>query len=50
MALSQQISDALGAKVKLKQGKDGKGSVEIFFYDHDEFGELVNRLCQISDY
>lgn len=50
LALSQQISDALGAKVKLKQGKDGKGSVEIFFYDHDEFGELVNRLCQISDY
>ena len=31
LALSQQISDALGAKVKLKQGKDGKGSVEIFF-------------------
>ncbi|OOS07695.1 chromosome segregation DNA-binding protein [Moraxella cuniculi DSM 21768] len=44
LALSQQISDALGATVKLKQGKDGKGSVEIFFYDNDELTALINKL------
>lgn len=44
LALSQQISDALGATVKLKQGKDGKGSVEIFFYSHDELSELIDKL------
>lgn len=44
--LSQQISDALGATVKLKQGKDGKGSVEIFFYSHDELNDLIARLSQ----
>lgn len=44
LALSQQISDALGATVKLKQGKDGKGSVEIFFYSHDELNELIDKL------
>ncbi|USZ15163.1 ParB/RepB/Spo0J family partition protein [Moraxella sp. FZFQ2102] len=46
LALSQQISDALGATVKLKQGKDGKGSVEIFFYSHDELNELIAKLSQ----
>lgn len=46
LALSQQISDALGATVKLKQGKDGKGSVEIFFYSHDELNELIDKLSQ----
>lgn len=44
LLLSQQISDALGATVKLKQGKDGKGSVEIFFYSHDELNELIDKL------
>lgn len=44
LALSQQISDLLGATVKLKQGKDGKGSVEIFFYSHDELDELIAKL------
>ncbi|MFC0819560.1 ParB/RepB/Spo0J family partition protein [Moraxella marmotae] len=46
LALSQQISDALGATVKLKAGKDGKGSVEIFFYSHDELNELIDKLRQ----
>lgn len=44
LSLSQKISDALGATVKLKQGKDGKGSIEIFFYNDDEFSELIERL------
>lgn len=46
VALNQQLSDALGASVKLKQAKDGKGSVEIFFYSHDEFQQLVERLSK----
>lgn len=44
LALSQKISDALGATVKLKQSKDGKGSIEIFFYSDDELSELIGRF------
>ncbi len=44
IALNQKLSDALGATVKLKQGKDGKGSVEIFFHSHDELSELLTQL------
>lgn len=44
IALNQRLSDALGARVKLKQGKDGKGSVEIFFHSHDELSELMTQL------
>ncbi|MGK8250892.1 ParB/RepB/Spo0J family partition protein [Moraxella lacunata] len=44
IALNQQLSDALGATVKLKQGKDGKGSVEIFFHSHDELSGLMAQL------
>lgn len=44
IALNQRLSDALGARVKLKQGKDGKGSVEIFFHNHDELSELMTQL------
>lgn len=42
--LSQRLSDALGATVKLKQGKDGKGSMEIFFHSEDELLALINQL------
>lgn len=44
IALNQRLSDALGVRVKLKQGKDGKGSVEIFFHSHDELSELMTQL------
>lgn len=44
MALGQKLSDRLGATVKLKQSKEGKGSMEIFFYSHDELGELLAQL------
>lgn len=43
-ALNQKLVDVLGAKVKLKQGKDGKGSVEIFFHDHEELNWLMSQL------
>ena len=42
--LNQRLSDALGATVKLKQSKDGKGSMEIFFYSDDELSALLNQL------
>ncbi len=42
--LKQRLTDALGAEVKLKQKKDGKGSVEIFFHNQDEFAALVKFL------
>ncbi len=44
IAINQKLSDVLGATVKLKQGKDGRGSVEIFFHSHDELGELLTQL------
>lgn len=43
-ALNQKLSDRLGATVKLKQNKDGKGSMQIFFHSHDELGELLTQL------
>lgn len=42
--LTDKLCDVLGTTVKLKHGKDGKGSVEIFFYDHEGFDELLARL------
>lgn len=44
IALNQRLSDALGASVKLKQGKDGKGSMEIFFHSHDELSQLLSQF------
>lgn len=42
--LNQQLSDRLGATVKLKQKKGGKGSVEIFFHSEDELNALLEHL------
>lgn len=42
--LTDKLCDVLGTTVKLKHNKDGKGSIEIFFYGHDEFGGLLSRL------
>lgn len=42
--INQQLSDKFGAKVKLKQKKSGKGSVEIFFHDQDELASLLEQL------
>lgn len=42
--LNQQLSDRLGATVKLKQKKGGKGSVEIFFHSEDELNALLDHL------
>jgi ParB family chromosome partitioning protein len=42
--LNQRLSDVLGATVKLKQKKGGKGSVEIFFHSEDELAALIAHL------
>lgn len=42
--LNQRLSDHFGATVKLKQGKNGKGSVEIFFHSDDELDGLLSQL------
>lgn len=44
VALNQKLSDVLGATVKLKQNKDGKGSMEIFFYSDDELTGLLEHF------
>lgn len=43
-ALSQKLSDKLGASVTLKQAKDGRGSMEIFFYSDDELASLLSHF------
>ena len=42
--LTQRLTDALGAEVKLKHKKDGQGSVEIFFHNEDELAALIKQL------
>ncbi|PID37858.1 MAG: chromosome partitioning protein ParB [Pseudomonadales bacterium] len=42
--ISQKLSDKLGAVVKLKQKKNGKGCVEIFFHDQEELSTLLKQL------
>ncbi|WP_201584982.1 ParB/RepB/Spo0J family partition protein [Psychrobacter jeotgali] len=42
--LTQRLTDALGAQVKLKHKKDGQGSLEIFFHDQDELAALIQQL------
>ncbi|WII94558.1 ParB/RepB/Spo0J family partition protein [Moraxella haemolytica] len=42
--LNQKLSEVLGAMVKLKQSKNGGGSVEIFFHDDDELQGLLTHF------
>lgn len=42
--LNQHLSDVLGATVKLKQKRGGKGSVEIFFHSEEELAALIAHL------
>ena len=42
--LTQRLTDALGAEVKLKHKKSGQGSVEIFFHNQDELATLIQQL------
>ncbi len=42
--MTQRLTDALGAEVKLKHKKDGQGSVEIFFHDQQQLAALIEQL------
>ena len=42
--LTQRLTDMLGAEVKLKHKKDGQGSVEIFFHNHDQLAALIKHI------
>ncbi len=42
--INQKLSDKFGAVVKLKQKKNGKGSVEIFFHSEEELASLLEQL------
>lgn len=42
--LNQQLSDKLGAPVKLKQTINGKGSMQIFFDNDEELSALLSQL------
>ena len=42
--MTQRLTDALGAEVKLKHKKDGQGSVEIFFHDSEQLAALIQQL------
>ncbi|WP_230658860.1 ParB/RepB/Spo0J family partition protein [Psychrobacter sp. I-STPA10] len=46
-AVERRLSEILGAEVKLKQKKNGKGSVEIFFHSDDEL-EQLQKLLSVS--
>lgn len=44
LRLNQQLSEQLGAVVKVKGSSAGKGSIEIFFHSEDELRTLVEQL------
>ncbi|MBY0275180.1 ParB/RepB/Spo0J family partition protein [Candidatus Binatia bacterium] len=42
--MESDLSRALGTKVSIHSGKDGKGTVEIAFFSHDDLGRVVAQL------
>lgn len=44
LRLNQQLSERLGAVVKVKGSSSGKGSIEIFFHNADELQALLSQL------
>lgn len=44
LRLNQQLSEQLGAVVKIKGSSTGKGSIEIFYHSPDEFTALIGQL------
>ncbi|ELA08152.1 chromosome segregation DNA-binding protein [Moraxella macacae 0408225] len=44
LRLNQQLSEQLGALVKIKGSSTGKGSIEIFFHSEDELTTLIEQL------
>lgn len=44
MRLNQQLSEQLGAVVKIKGSSSGKGSIEIFYHNPEELQALIGQL------
>lgn len=44
LRLNQQLSEQLGAVVKVKGSSAGKGSIEIFFHNEEELQSLIETL------
>lgn len=44
LRLNQQLSETLGAVVKVKGSSSGKGSIEIFFHNPEELQALLGQL------
>lgn len=44
--LERQLADTLGLPVKVKQGKAGRGSIELFFHDNDQLATLLGNLTK----
>jgi ParB family transcriptional regulator, chromosome partitioning protein len=42
--MESDLSHALGTKVSIHPGKDGKGTVEIAFYSHDDLARVAAQL------
>ena len=42
--MESDLSRALGTKVSIHSGKDGKGNVEIAFYSHDDLARVAAQL------
>lgn len=42
--MESDLSRALGTKVSIHSGKDGKGTVEIAFFSHDDLARVVAQL------
>lgn len=46
--LNQQLSEQLGAVVKIKGSTTGKGSIEIFYHSADELQTLIEQLQRLQ--
>lgn len=44
LRLNQQLSEQLGAVVKIKGSSTGKGSIEIFYHNPDELQSLIQQI------
>jgi ParB family chromosome partitioning protein len=44
LAIEERLRGSLGTKVSLKSGKQGNGSLTLFFYSEEELNSLLERL------
>ena len=43
-ALEDALQDRLGTRVEVKEGRGGKGSIEIRYHDADDFGRIFELI------